>query len=414
MARTQETGRTGSSRLFALFSFALVSKGAAIAAPLFLSGAAIAMPQVPLDTDKLQQVSFADLPDWESDNHLAALTSFLRFCSAPGRKAGPGTALVPNRKALSRLCTQAPGDGNRTQAAARSFFEEFFTPYRIEERGFVTGYFEPEVEASRRKTEKFQVPLLRKPSGLESVPPDSRPANWPPHLSHGRRTGLDLKEMPDRGAIMDGALDGEALELVWLADPVDAYFIHVQGSARLRLTDGSTMRVGYAGKTGHPYTGIGKLLVDRGEGTPEDFTMSGLRNWLHAHRGERDALFRENRSYIFFREVTETGPEDGPIGAAGLPLTAGRSLAVDPDAISYGLPVFVSADMADWENVGAPFRRLLVADDTGSAIKGGARGDIFVGSGREAGRIAGDIRHRATFTVLLPKGGLAAPEPGAG
>lgn len=201
---------------------------------------------------------------------------------------------------------------------------------------------------------------------------------------------------------MDGKLDPENLELVWLADPIDAYFVHVQGSARLRLADGSAMRVGYAGKTGHPYTGIARLLVTRGEGTPEDFTAAGLRAWLEAHPEERDQLFRQNRSFIFFREVDEIGVNDGPVGAAGLPLVAGRSLAVDPSFIPYGSLVFVASALKDHDSDDGVFQRLMVADDTGSAIKGPARGDIFVGSGQTAGAIAGEIRHKADFTILVP------------
>jgi len=180
----------------------------------------------------------------------------------------------------------------------------------------------------------------------------------------------------------------------------------VQGSARLRFADGSAMRVGYAGKTGHPYTGIARLLVTRGEGTPEDFTMSGLKAWLAAHPDQVEPLLKENRSYIFFREIDEIGPHEGPLGAAGLPLAAGRSLAVDPAFLPYGALVFVASELDDPDSTNSTFARLMVADDTGSAIKGPARGDIFTGSGAVAGALAGEIRHVADFTVLVPKGAL--------
>ncbi|MEM5583238.1 MltA domain-containing protein [Roseibium sp. AS2] len=359
-------------------------------------------PQIP---DHLEETAFADLPGWIRDDHAQALRSFLRFCETPGALGGGGAFPFLAAGDLGSLCEQARETGRDKPEAAREFFESRFTPYRIVRKGFVTGYFEPELKASRERTADFPVPLHRKPDGLETVTDANRPADWPDHLSHGRQrdrqTGEGLAEMPDRGAIMDGALDNEHLELVWLADPVDAFLVHVQGSARLRLTDGSVMRVGYAGKSGHPYTGIARLLVQRGEGTPEDFTMSGLRSWLARHPDRRDALFRENRSYIFFREVTEVGPEQGPVGGAGLPLTAGRSLAVDPGHIPYGTLVFVDAELDDFDSGGA-FARLMVADDTGSAIRGAARGDIFVGSGTSAGEIAGEIRHAAGFTVLVP------------
>jgi len=355
-------------------------------------------PQIP---DHLEAMAFADLPGWETDDHVAALHSFLRFCSKPGSIAGNTAFPNAGPEIFEALCRQAARSETGSHDHSRRFFEKNFTPHRIVPEGFVTGYFEPELSASREKTAEFSVPLLRKPVGLETVPDANRPQNWPAHLSHGRRVNGDLTEMPDRGAIMDGALDAENLELVWLTDPIDAFYIHIQGSARLRLTDGTVMRVGYAGKTGHPYTGIARLLVKRGEGTPEDFTMSGTRAWLERHPEERDALFKQNRSYIFFREVTEVGTDQGPVGAAGLALTAGRSLAVDPSHLPYGALVFVGSKFEDPE-AGKALQRLMVADDTGSAIKGPARGDIFVGSGTAAGAVAGEIRHAATFTLLVP------------
>ncbi|KZM51362.1 transglycosylase [Labrenzia sp. OB1] len=364
--------------------------------------------------EHFQEISFARLPDWQQDDHSAALVSFLRFCDpAVTLPAGP-QFLRPQPDDLTRLCSAARIAYDGSTASARQFFESRFTPFRITEPGFVTGYYEPEVAASRHRTKTFSVPLHKKPAGLEPVLEETRPGNWPAHLSHGRRTGETLSELPDRGAIMDGALDDEQLELVWLADPVDAYFIHVQGSARLRMTDGTVMRVGYAGKTGHPYTGIGRLLVTRGEGTPEDFTMAGLRAWLADHPDRRDDLFRENRSYVFFREVTEAGPDQGPVGATGLPLVAGRSLAIDPEHFAYGALVFVASGFEDPLRPGKDFARLVVADDTGSAIRGRARGDLFTGSGDTAGQIAGAIRHKAEFTVLVPNsmlsGGTAATD----
>ncbi|GAB4539326.1 MAG: murein transglycosylase A [Roseibium sp.] len=404
-------GAAGDTRPGPVLRLGAAVKGAVLAAPLFFSGAAVAMAEGTTIPDHLEAISFGELGGWADDDHREALHAFLRLCGKP-LPQGAETAfprIAP--KDLQELCTEAAAAASGPAGAARRFLERRFTPYRVRRNGFVTGYFEPELEASREPAADFPVPLHKKPAGLETVSPANRPAGWPEHLSHGRRLGETLVEMPDRGAIMDGALDAEKLELVWLNDPVDAFLVHVQGSARLRLTDGSVMRVGYAGKTGHPYTGIARLLVTRGEGTPEDFTMSGLKAWLQARPEERDALMRENRSYIFFREVTDIGPDAGPVGAAGVPLTAGRSLAVDPAHISYGSLVFVSSGFRD-AGTGTPFARLMVADDTGSAIRGPARGDIFVGSGSAAGEIAGEIRHPAEFTLLvpgLPPSGDAAP-----
>ncbi len=383
------------SRLFAR------CRGAALAVPLFFVGAAAAMPQTPQFSERLERLSFDALPGWAADNHQAALSSLQRICSKPELLKNTSADLVWKTDEFKAHCPEIEA-ALKTTKAARTFLETHFAPYRVVRKGFVTGYFEPELRASRQKTAGFQTPLHRKPSGLEAVSAENRPHDWPSSLSHGRLHNGVLTEMPDRGAIMDGALDREALELVWLESPIDAFFVHVQGSARLRLDDGSVMRVGYAGKTGHPYTGVARLLVKRGEGTPEDFTMSGLRTWLEVNPDRRDALLKENRSYIFFREVTGAAPEQGPVGSAGIALSAGRSLAVDPSHIPFGALVFVSADFKDPETPARSFARLMVADDSGSAIKGPVRGDIFAGSGQVAGDVAGDIRHEAEFVLLLP------------
>jgi membrane-bound lytic murein transglycosylase A len=350
----------------------------------------------------LVPTSFDAIPGWQADNHTAALSAFLRFC-APGERPFRELPFDLSEEEASALCLAAENVDQGDPGAARAFFEESFTPFKIADSGFVTGYFEPELAASRSKTGQFSAPLLNPPAGLERVDDALRPAGWDRDLSHGRRVKSGLQPLPDRGAIMDGALEDEKLEFVWLADPVDAFFVHVQGSARLRLADGSSMRVGYAGKTGHPYTSIARVLVQRGEGTPEELTMAGLRRWLESNPGQRDDLFRENRSFIFFQEVQTVNPDDGPIGAAGLPLVAGRSLAIDPAFVSYGAPVFLSSGISGADETFGPFRRLMIADDTGSAIRGPGRGDIFIGSGDKAGRIAGEIRHAADMTFLLPK-----------
>ncbi len=368
-----------------------------------IPSAVSAMPKTGQTNGNLIETTFAALDGWSTDDHSAALSSWLRFCREPySHLSAQQYGLSVNEAAA--LCRKANAVDTRDPAAARAFFEENFTPFRVTSEGFVTGYFEPEVAASRTPTTEFSSPLLKAPSGLEAVPVSAQPKGWPQGRSHGRRTKEGLVPLPDRGEIMDGALSGENLEFVWLLDPVDAFFIHVQGSARLRLRDGSVMRVGYAGKTGHAYTSVARVLVERGEGTPEELTMAGLRRWFNANPDRRDALLRENRSFIFFREVDVQNPDGGPIGAANIPLIAGRSVAIDPAHISYGTPIFVTSELTGFGAPDKPFRRLLIADDTGSAIKGPARGDIFAGSGKSAGDIAGNIRHRAEFIVLLPKG----------
>ena len=204
-----------------------------------------------------------------------------------------------------------------------------------------------------------------------------------------------------RAEIDGGALAGRGLELLYLDDPVELFYMQVQGSGRVRLPDGSAIRLTYAGKNGHPYTSIGKLLVERGEIAKGDMNMEAVKAWLHADPARGRALMEENRSYVFFRELGRRG-QRGPLGAEGVPLTPGRSLAVDAAYHKLGLPVFVAApDLAD--EAGRPFQRLMIAQDVGSAIRGPERGDIFFGTGEAAGAIAGGAAHPARFFILLPK-----------
>jgi membrane-bound lytic murein transglycosylase A len=347
----------------------------------------------------VRQTAFSDLPGWDADDHGAALDAFLRHCS-PRPDVEPRHS--PALCAAARAASLAPSA--ERGAAARRFFEDWFRPVRIRETGFLTGYFEPEFEGSLVRDARHQVPLLARPPELVAVDDASRPDGFPqgfPFAMRAKDGTLSLP--PDRGEIMDGALSGRGLELVWLADPVDAFYVHVQGSARIRLAGGGVLRVGYAGKTGHPYSPIGRVMIERGLAEPGTVTMQVLRGWLADNPQEVDAVLRRNRSYIFFRKI-EAGEDEGPVGGAGLPLVAGRSLAVDASRLAYGTPVFVSATLPLGED-GAlqPFRRLMLADDTGSAIVGDGRGDIFVGSGHEAGQAAGRIQHRGTLFVLEPR-----------
>ncbi|MBA5778804.1 MltA domain-containing protein [Stappia sp. F7233] len=351
---------------------------------------------------RTEQVEFADLAGWEGDDHAAALAAFVRHCARDddvpaktGRIGVDGALLLD----LCRTARAVRPDG------ARAFFEANFQPLRIGEPGFLTAYFEPELAGSRKRTDRFRVPLLSKPGDLVRIDDENRPAGLPAEFAFGRlMPDGRIVEHPDRGAIMDGALDGRDLELVWLEDPVDAFYVHVQGSARIRLTDGTAMRVAYAAKTGHSYFPIGRVMIERGLAEPGTVTMEVLRNWLAANPGEIDSVLRRNRSNIFFREVTDADPDAGPVGAAGIQLSAGRSLAVDRMLHTFGTPVFVEGELPAGNGGGTkPFARLMIAQDTGSAIVGAARGDLFIGSGAEAGAIAGDIQHKGRFTLLVPR-----------
>lgn len=281
---------------------------------------------------------------------------------------------------------------------ARAFFEAEFTPHIVSGDGFFTGFYEPEAAGSLTRTAEFAVPLHRPPADLVEIEPGSV-AGLGPGFRFARKTAAGFAEHHDRADVMAGALAGQNLEFVWLRDPVDAFFIHVQGAARIRLPDGSSLRVTYAAKSGHDYTPIGRAVADKAGIPREAITMQAIRAWLAAHPADIPAVLAANRSYIYFREAPVDDAALGPVAAAKVPLTANRSLAVDRTVHTFHTPVWVETTLPS----GAPFQHLMVAQDTGSAIVGPARGDIFFGSGDAAGAIAGAMRAPGRFIVLLPR-----------
>jgi membrane-bound lytic murein transglycosylase A len=351
---------------------------------------------------------FDTLEGWTDDNHSDGLIAFLRSCprlsAATGDlQAGPRRVSAPR---LAEICALAQDPGLLVDAAAaRRFFEAHFEPALVtdggRETGLFTGYFEPRYEGSRRRGGNYATALLRRPEDLERS-----------NGQYGRRVGGALQPYYTRREIESGILDGRGLELVWLKSAVDAFFVHVQGSARILLDDGTTMNVAFAAKNGQDYTAIGKVLVDRGALAREDVSMQTIRAWLESHRDEARAVMWENASFIFFQE-TEAAPEGvGPPGAAGVGLTAGRSLAVDKDLYAYGLPMWLETTLPGDAGETA-FRRLMVAQDTGSAIRGAVRGDVFVGSGDAAGAVAGRMKQDGRLFVLLPRDTAAVPPQAA-
>lgn len=353
-------------------------------------------------------VRFSSLPGWAQENHAEAFAVFRAACPAVVKRRPPLVMGPADGRDLVRTCKMALAlPSGLGQAEARAFFERNFHPVRIggPGGGFLTGYYEPELSGSRTRQGAFRYPLYAPPAGIEALPKAANGLGAA--LTHARQ-GPDgkLAAMPDRAAIEAGALDGQGLELVWLADPVDAFFVHVQGSARIRMEDGSVTRYGFAARNGHPYTAVGKLLIDRGEIAREDMTADRLAAWLKAHPDEAPALMAANRSFIFFREVEGLDPADGPVGALGVPLVAGRNLAVDPKEHPLGVPVYVAAVLPVGEGgAEAPLQRLMVAADTGAAIRGPGRADVFFGSGAAAGAAAGALRHPASLYVLVPGAG---------
>ena len=349
--------------------------------------------------------SYDDLPGWAADDHSAAFAAFER-CAArvivkPYRSGSLGIAAETFTDAFAEA-RERPG---LTPHEARDFFERRFQPFFVDtgasSPGFVTGFYEPEALAAPAEGGKFRFPIYRRPPDLVDVDDDNRPPGFDPECRFARAAGDALVEYFDRREIESGALAGRGLEIAWLADRVDLFFIHVQGAARLAMPDGTVKRVTYAAKSGHPFTGIGRVLADIGEIAPASVTMQSIRAWLAGNPRRVDEILWRNRSFIFFRESEAADPGLGPVAAAKVPLTAGRSMAVDRLLHTFATPFFIDAPALDAFG-GAPFYRLMIAQDTGSAIVGPARGDLFAGSGRAAGEIAGVIRHPARFHILVP------------
>ncbi len=358
------------------------------------------------DQARLEPLPFAALAGWDTDDHGAAYRTFLRSCRALDAGADALRPAQAPQNDLLFVCRAALRNPVPSQAEARRFFETHFEPVAVTPRsggGFLTGYYEPEFEGSRTPDATYRVPLLDRPADLVTIPQGETLPGLEKDLQAARRTKHGYEPYPDRAAIEAGALGAHARPIVYLREPGEAFIIHVQGSARIRLPDGSVMRVAYAGRNGRPYTSIGRLLVQRGEMDLETMTLNRLMGWLKDHPEPAGALMRQNQSYIFFREARELAPEDGPIGGAGTPLVPGRSLAVDRSLWAYGLPVWLDGELPLALDRTEPLRRLMIAQDTGSAIVGPARGDFFFGSGAEAGRRAGLLRHPVRFVVLQPK-----------
>lgn len=397
----------------------------------------------------LRPVSWQEVPGWAEDRPSEALPALLESCRAlaamsPERELG-GVAEAAQlggrpadwreacaeaaalRAALARLPVP-PATGRRRgrmraqqiaearEQRARSFFERRFQPFAVTTTGLLTGYYEPVLRGSREPDETYRVPLYARPPELAEATITPLAQGVPGGLAARRAFGAwrngRLEPLPTRAQIEDGALAGRGLELVHVDDPADAFFLHIQGSGRVVLPDGTLLRLGYAGQNGRPYRSIGRVLIERGEIPRERMSMQAIRAWLtnapNWDRWDRAMrLMRENPSFIFFRVVEGLRPDQGPIGALGVPLTPMRSIAVDPAFVPLGAPVFIATPDPPEGNrrtpAPPPLRRLVVAQDTGGAIRGPARGDLFVGWGAEAGDRAGRMREPIEMFVLLPR-----------
>ncbi|MDB5512484.1 MAG: lytic murein transglycosylase [Enterovirga sp.] len=381
--------------------------GAALLGSLATWGfaAVAASPEVP--GASVVPVPYEQLAGWAADDHAAPFRTFRRSCIDIAQGTAAAQSAVPASEPLVGICLDALAEPETLEPAlARRFFERHFQPFEVtvsNGRGFLTGYYEPEFAGSVLPTAEFKIPLLARPDDLVSLEPGDTVPGVPPGLTAARKIPTGFEPYPERAAIEDGAVDGHTASIVYLREPTDAFVIHVQGSARIRLPDGRSVRVAYAGRNGQPYTSVARLVMERLGVRPADMTADVLTDWLKSNPTEARELLRRNRSYIFFRLAEELDPDDGPIGAAGISVSPGRSVAIDRTVWSYGLPIWLEGELPEPGGGRTMLRRLVVAQDTGSAIVGPARADLFVGSGEEAGARAGLIREPVRFVVLWPK-----------
>ena len=356
-----------------------------------------------------EPVDWAEVDGWADDDHAAAFATFLASCRALTGERQPSREMREITKALRHVCERAQAAVPLDEDGARKFFEDHFRPLQIsklgETDGFLTGYYEPIIDGSRVPTGEFTAPLYRRPPNLVVAGRrklgDAFPAKG---VKVGRRVGR-RKIVPyyDRGEIEDGALDGWHLEICWLRSQLDVLFAQIEGSARIRLEDGSVLRVNYDLHNGWPFTPIGRALIERNIIPKDEMSMQRIREWMAANPDEAKEVWRQNKSYVFFR-ITDLSTEDEAVGGEGVPLAPGRSIAIDRSLHVYGTPFFIEADLPIANGKAkTKFRRLVVAQDTGSAIVGTARADIYFGAGDDAARIAGRIRNPGRFVMLLPR-----------
>jgi len=363
------------------FCFGLSITAATIAPALATS--------VHLRNARAEAVSFADLAGWKDDDQKAAFDTFLKSCGAILNGTRAMRAARPFYGALFKVCERAVSAGELDRDRARAFFEDNFKPMRVtpagQTQGFFTGYYETEVDGSRFPSDEYSIPMYAAPA--ETV------------RKRQSKVFADL----DRTRIEDGALAGKSLEICYVKSPIDAFFAQIQGSTRVKLDSGKLLRLNYIASNGMPYTPVGKFLIDRGIVSKEEMSMDKIREFMEANPEEGKALRQKNRSFVFFQE-TALSAHDECIGGQGVPLTPGRSLAVDKKIHIYGTPIWIDAEFPiESEKPETKFRHLLVAQDTGSAIVGPARADIYFGHGEEVGHIAGRIKQNGQFVMLVPQ-----------
>jgi membrane-bound lytic murein transglycosylase A len=387
---------------------------------LSLLGAALVMQACTTDRRQeppeerlvLERVSFEELPGWTSDSQEEALEPLRRSCAALDKRADDDpldrSSLGGSVRDWRAVCHAAETLFSLNTGSARAFFEEWFAPYEIrggsDAEGLFTGYFEPELRGANVASADYSVPLHQPPDDLVVVDLGLFRPDLAGERIVGRMAGRSLEPYATRAEIDAGALKESGTPLVWVDDPIDAFFLHIQGSGRITFDDGGQRRISYAATNGHAYFPIGRKLIELGALSREEVSMPSIRDWLEANPAEADDVMRENRSYVFFRWLEDDKAALGPVGAQGVPLTPGRSLAVDRRFVPLSAPLWLETNAPDPDPTKAdrPVQRLLIAQDTGGAIRGPVRGDVFWGTGDEAGSIAGRMKHQGRYWILLP------------
>lgn len=357
---------------------------------------------------KLKRVSFTDLPHWERDDisDLFPIFQTIHAQLKSGKAYKTGSLGLTASELLAFIETMNESDFKDSERA-RQFFESNTVPFRIDlsnsGSGFVTGFYEPEILVSRQKNDIFKYPIYRVPTDLVPLTDSNRPDYMNPSYAFGRKINNVIDYYPDRKDIDLGCLEDQGLAIAYAKSKIDLFFVHIQGAARMIFPSGEVERITYAAKAGHPFSAIGKHLIEIGELDISTVSMQTIRQWLEMNPDKQDDVLWLNRSYIFFKEATVDNDDHGPIAAAKVPLRAGKSLAVDRNIHTFGFPFYLSVpDIKHLDN-GEELARTLLALDTGTAIVGAARGDIFTGSGAEAGEMAGIIKNDADFFILIPK-----------
>lgn len=348
----------------------------------------------------MQAAQWQDLPGWTADDPTPAFTAFLASCHTLERQA-----------LWQSVCAAARNAGNQDPAAVRAWFETWFRPWAIvnpdgSRTGLITGYYEPILKGSRKASQRNPYPVFGPPDDLITVDLASLYPELKNLRLRGRLEGKKLVPYYDRADWEKQESHRSQKPLLWVADAIDLFFMQIQGSGQVALDDGSRIRLGYADQNGHPYRSIGRWLIDQGELTSDQASMQGIKDWVGAHPQRIDELLNKNPSLVFFRELPVSG--NGPPGAMGVPLTPQRSLAVDPRYVPLGVPVWLATTHPNTEQA---LTRLMLAQDTGGAIRGAVRADFYWGSGPDAGSLAGKMRQPGRIWVLMPQRYLPPDAP---